>query len=35
MSAAAPSAFAEEAAGVMVPLARNAAFSPGIFAGST
>jgi hypothetical protein len=26
---------AEEAAGVMVPLARNAGFSPGILAGST
>jgi hypothetical protein len=35
MSAAAPSALAEEAAGVMVPLARNAAFKPGILAGST
>jgi hypothetical protein len=33
MSAAVPSAFAEEAAGVMVPLERNAAFNPGILAG--
>jgi hypothetical protein len=34
-SAAAPSALAEDAAGVMVPLGRNAGFNPGIFAGST
>ncbi len=33
--AAAPSALAEEAAGVMVPLARNAGFRPGILLGST
>src|ERR1700676_1570079 len=35
ISAAAPSAFAEEAAGVIVPVARNAGFRPGILAGST
>src|SRR5882672_4140823 len=35
INAAAPSALAEEAAGVIVPLARNAAFNPGILAGST
>jgi len=35
MSAAAPSALAEEAAGVMVPLARSAGFNPGILPGST
>src|SRR6266481_6010782 len=35
INAAAPSAFAEEAAGVMVPLGRNAGFRPGILAGST